>query len=321
MGAQQKNNLQRLELLHSYAPKNIPQHKERTVKIIVKLTAIAALSLVTGSALANPDVISREYKLMLKTNQFTYQSEATDVANLISDSVTAIEAAINRNVTGTPSLAHVRDVTFYDTASTCVLTNLGYSFRERVENGNSEVTLKFRGPDRYISDFEDVSSSTSGAATKLESDVGANSTTDFKIIYSHSTTVPNTRTINNMLDINHYFAGFETDYALSNTLSLSPVSYLTIKERVYKNVIIDLGSIDAEISVTLWYLGTPSGAQSPVVGEISFKYQDNSANYTRKVVNRAKDSFSALQGMSSWIDPNSITKTAFVYAYDANFCQ
>ena len=281
----------------------------------------ALLCLTTGHVLANPDVISREYKLMLDNQRFDYASELSQVSSLLADAETAVEAAISRSVSGTPSLAHARTVRFFDSTPDCDLRRLGYSFRERVENGQSEVTLKFRGPDRYIADFEDVSSSTSGAETKLESDVGATSGIPFKVVYSHSTKAPNTRTINEVKDINVTYPGFETDYALADNLPLSAVGYLTIGERVYKGVFIDLGQFDAEFSVTLWYQGTPSGPQVPLVAELSFKYADSSADYTRKVVNRAKTAFEALQGLSNWTAPDSQTKTAFVYAYSANFCQ
>lgn len=291
------------------------------MKTAMKFASLLALSLITNIALANPGIVSREYKLELQTNQFSYQTEADNVASLIQASKAAIELAIGRNVSGTPLLKNQRDIRFFDTPSTCELYHHGYSFRERVENGQSEVTLKFRSPDRYISDFEDVSSNASGADTKLEADIGANSTNDFKILYSHSTTVPNSRNLNNMEDINHYFPGFKSQYDLSDSLPLTAVGFLTIRERVYKDVIIDLGSIDAEISVTLWYLGVPLGAQTPVIAEISFKYADPSADYTRQVVNRAKVAFDALKALHSWVDPDSITKTAFIYTYSPTFCQ
>lgn len=126
---------------------------------------------------ASADIESREYKLMLNPLQFMYGTESSDVINLIDNAKTTIELAIDRDVTGTPTLAKQRNVRFYDVASSCQLHNLGYVFRERIENGNSEVTLKFRDADRYIASFEDLSSNTSGAETKLEADLGANTTT------------------------------------------------------------------------------------------------------------------------------------------------
>ena len=270
---------------------------------------------------ANPDVISREYKLILDASRFHYQNEQSDVLSLMQAAKPAIEDAIDRNVTGTATLDHDRQVRFFDTPGSCVLNQLGYSFRERVENGDSEVTLKFRSPDRYIADFEDLSSSTNGAKSKLESDVGANSSVPFKVLYSHSTKAPNTRNLNRMDDIHAHFPGFEDDYGLDDDQALAVVGGLTVTERVYRNVDIDLGQHDAEISITLWYAGQPSGNPSPAVAEISFKYEDPSADYTRKVVNRARRAFDALRGLSDWVEPDGQTKTRFVYQYDNSFCQ
>lgn len=284
-----------------------------------RLLAISLLS-AASTASANPDVISREYKLMLQPALFAYNTESSDVDDFIDDAETAIEAAISRNVTGSASLSKIRDVEFFDTDGSCVLRNKGYSFRERIESGDSEVTLKFRSEDRYISYFEDMSATSGSAESKLESDVGISASSNFVVLYSHSTTAPNTRTINQMDDINDQFPGFDSDYGFSDSTALDRVGNLTIREHVYKNVDIDLGSIDAEISVTLWYNGTPSGASAPVVAEVSFKYEDNAADYTKKVVNRAKQAFLALQDLSAWTDPASKTKTRFVYEYAPSFC-
>ncbi len=284
-------------------------------KMLFIATCLAPLS-----AVANPDVTSREYKLMLDPSHFIYNDESTNVSSLLSAVETSIENTIMRNVTGSPYLAKIRDVKFYDTANSCELMGMGYSFRERIENNNSEVTLKFRDADRYIADFEDLSAISSSAETKLESDIGYTSTVPFKVVYSHSTKVPNTRNINEMKDINVQFPGFETNYGYTDSTALSLVGNLTIREHVYKGLTIDLGQFDAEISVTLWYNGIPSGTQSPVVAEISYKYLDASADYTKAVVNRAKTAFLALQGLTAWVDSNSKTKTQFVYDYNPNFC-
>lgn len=273
-----------------------------------------------GAAQANPDVTSREYKLMLLASPFGYSTEAANVDSFLDAAESAIEAAISRSVTGSDYLATTRDLKFYDTAGSCVLDHAGYAFRERIESGNSEVTLKFRSPDRYIADFEDLSSISSQAETKLEEDIGASSSSSFKSVYSHSTTVPNTRTINKMDDINIPFPGFGDDYGFSDSLDLAVVGGLTLRERVYKGRTIDLGDFDAAIAVTLWYNGAPSGAVHPLAAEVSFKYEDSSADYTKNVVNRAKTAFAALQTLSAWVDPDSDTKTRFVYNYNPSFC-
>jgi hypothetical protein len=285
------------------------------------LLPVLASSLLSTPVLANPDTTSREYKLMLDPGRFTHGTEASAVTALFFDAKATIEQAIDRDVSGSPVLEKQREVRYFDTPQTCKLRELGYSFRERVENGDSEVSLKFRSPDRYIADFEDLDSDTNGAETKLEADIGANAWTDFKVIYSHSTKAPNSRNINEVHDINEHFPDFERDHDLDDDLPLVVVGNLDIREHVYSDVEIDLGQHDAEIDVTLWYAGAPSSGQTPLVAEISFKYEDGSADYTQKVVHRAKTAFHALQGLTDWVNPASRTKTRFVYEYDPAFCQ
>lgn len=269
---------------------------------------------------ANPEVISREYKLMLKANLFQHNTEAINVGSFLDNAKTEIEAAIDKNVTGSESLEKIRDVKFYDTHGTCLLSDNGYSFRERIENGNSEFTLKFRSPDRYISNFEDLSATSSQAKKKLEADIGISSTSTFKVIYGHSNTVSDKRTIKKIGDINSLFPGFEKNYGFSEDIELKSIGNLFIREHVYTGREIKLGSFDAKISVTLWYDSVPTNDQNPVLVEVSFKYKDNSAKYTKKVVNRAKESFDALRSLTNWIDINSKTKTKWVYDSDVNFC-
>jgi hypothetical protein len=283
---------------------------------------LAGLVCLTASTAvwANPDVTSREYHVMLNPSDFSYATEQSNINALASDATTVVEAAINRDVTGTMSLSHNRQVLFFDTPSSCDLKNIGYIYRERVENGDSEVTLKYRGPDRYIADFEDLSTSQSGESTKLEADISTTPSDTFLVSYSHQTTVPNTRTINDMHDIQTYFPGFNSNYDFASNLGLSVVGNLNIIEHEYEGISIDLGQFEGNVSVTLWYKGEPAVNTTPIVAELSFRYKDSSADYTKKVVNRAKLAFDALRSMS-WYDPAALGKTSFVYQYEHGFCQ
>lgn len=214
-----------------------------------------------------------------------------------------------------------REIRFYDTQGSCTLKNMGYSFRERIENGTKEVTLKYRGYDHYIADFKDLTSNVSGAKTKLEDDITRKDNLSFLVVASKSTTVPTSRTINDFEDINILFSGFKNDYNFSNSQVLNQVSSLTIYERKYAGATIDLGEFDADLELSLWYTQMPYGSLKPVLAEISFKYSDPNANFTRKVVERAASSFGALKGLTQYNAPSSTaTKTQFVYQYQSNFC-
>lgn len=270
---------------------------------------------------ASDEETSREYKLMLKTSQFTYGAESSNVNQYFQEAKTLLQNRLARDVTGSMYLNKTRQVRFFDTQGSCPLNGLGYIFRDRVENGNSEVTLKYRGYDRYIAAFENVSSNTANAETKLEADIGSNSTQSFNVVYSHSTTAPNTRTLNDFLDIHTHFPSFKTNYGFSDSQALNVVGNFTAYEKVYKGGIIDLGEHDAEISITLWYNGQPNTSNTnPVVVEMSFKYEDPAADYTKKVVGRAAVAFKALKEMTTWTAPAALTKTQYAYQYQPNFC-
>lgn len=299
---------------------NIVQSFRLTKRNIAICALSLVCSLVSSALYATGDVTSREYKYMLDPLMFTHSSEHTSANHLGNVIVSSVEHALGRNVSGHFSLDKQREVQFFDTPSSCFLRNNQYAFRERIENGASEVTLKYRSEDRFISAYEDVSSHTLGAKTKLEEDIAKSTSHTFKSVYGHSTKVPNSRTINRMNDIYHHFPAFAQRYAINSHTSLMPVGAL-IHERVYTGMSIDLGSIDADISLTLWYDQAPSAQTNPVVAELSFKYKDPNAEYSRKVVKRAKVAFETMGNLAPWINPNALTKTTWVYSNNPSFCQ
>lgn len=287
----------------------------------MKFVALTTLCLLLPVfAWSAPEVKSREYKLLLKPDLFSHGNAEQVIGQYFAEMATTVQASIGRDVTGQLLLDKVRTIRFYDTAGSCQLDKLGYIFRERIENGHSELTLKFRSADPYIANFEDLSAANTQAKTKLEADFSIKSPQLLHIIYSHSTTTPNTRTVNIMKDLQLHFPGFAKAYKMSDKLPLSLVGQLNLHERVYQGAEIDLGSIDAKVSLSLWYHSTPTATQQPVIAEVSFKYQDNSAEYTKLVVNRAKTALEAMQSMHHWNSTSTVSKTQFVYQYQPDFC-
>lgn len=289
--------------------------------LFIKTWFFFILGSLIHTAYANPQTTSREYKVLLNPDNFSYSNEANNVNQYFSNAKNAIENKISRNVTGSLSFNGNRQVRFYDTQGSCTLNHLGYIFRERIENGKSEVTLKYRGYDPFIADFEDLSSSVSGAKTKFEDDITGKPGQPFALISSKSTTAKNTRNIQQFSDLQALFSGFANNYNYSATQSLNLVSGLNIIEREYTGAVIDLGEFDAAMELTLWYNGTPDTNSKPIAAEVSFKYEDANANYTKKVVNRAANTLVALNNMNNWTASGSTkTKTQLVYQYQSNFC-
>ena len=122
-------------------------------------------------------VISREYKLVLKTEKFT-----GDEFNLLKNAKVVwaslkkvIQPVAQTEQENLDTISLKREIRFYDTKN-FTLHNNNYIFRERKNFSNSqkEVTLKFRHPDRYVS--QDIQK-------KMKSWIDIKNTTKTSFIY------------------------------------------------------------------------------------------------------------------------------------------
>ncbi len=280
------------------------------------MKSLLVLFLLLSALDAKMDVGSREYKLMLDASLFSGSTPENNVTQYWSDLDAVITTQLNRNSSGSFSLSKDRTVMVYDTQSSCLLKNNNLIFRERVENGNREVTLKYRSLDRYIAGHQDMSGTKSDAQTKFEQDLGVPYTSKF----SHSTTqsISNSKNLNKLDDPIGLYPDLQK-YNFDDTTPIVKVGGLTIYEKVYKGTSVDLGNKDGEFSLTLWYLTSTS--TTPIIAEISFKYKDVNEDYSENVATRAKALFELMQTMTSWNDVNSTTKTAYIYNYNSSFCQ
>ncbi len=227
---------------------------------ILRMSVLSALC--TLPLLAQPDVGSREYKLMLDPSLFTGSNPSSAIANYWNVLEDLVETNVGRSASGSFSLHKSRTVRFYDTPNSCVLKNNSLVFRERVENGDREVTLKFRSPDRFISGHQDMSASGSDAETKFEEDISA----PFISKYSYSTTqeISRSKNLNKIDDPIGLYPGLES-YNFDEDEAIALVGNLEISERVYKGTDVDLGNKDGDFSLTLWYKDGVLNA--PVVAE------------------------------------------------------
>jgi len=201
----------------------------------------------------------------------------------------------------------------------CNLYNTDYIFRERVKDGEREVTLKYRSVDRFIATKKNMGGTVSGWESKFEEDIAV----PFVSKYSYSTkqSISNNKNLNKMSDPVGLYRGLQSENYDEN-LEIVKVGNLTVSEYVYKSATVDLGALDAEFSLTLWYDEVVSSIQ-PIVAEISFKNEDTNENFSNNVVTRAQKLFIAMQlhnTLGDWNSTNSLTKTATVYQYDSNFC-
>ena len=263
-------------------------------------------------------VTSREYKVMLLAQRFDGDEAAMraqvgafwkEVGQRLSELNIPVEGEFNE-------VKARRLIRFFDTEEHQLNADQ-YIVRERedVETGEREVTLKFRHPDRYIAaDRQMDPADAEDYKTKFEEDVKP----PFTSVYSFSTTQPlkSGAVLQQVRDVADLFPGLNDDLdELPVAQPLVLVSDFVGHEIVLEGASILLGKKDiaSECAVVVWY---DQGAQdtTPVVAEFSFKYGDELEDYRGTI---ARDAYAVLgmlqSSLTDWVDPNPITKTAFVY--------
>lgn len=300
--------------------------------------ALCASALSVQAASKAPEEGS-EYKLMLDPMQFTGDEETTKakVTEYWNELKARIQdASPSRQVSGELTFNKQRTVMFYDVPGTCELRKAGYILRERVDaDGDRELTLKYRSPDRKVSASRKVAGKDPEAETKFEDDITASS----KPVFSHSSTQPiqACEKINRVKDIVSSYPGFSQE-GLSNKLPLARVGNLTVHETTYKNAAVDLDGLPAKFSLTLWY--AKSDSTEPALAEMSFSYEKKKKKYTTSVADNAMRLLSTMHDMSPWTlrtavsddgisgngqgnagsPPGNLTKTAWIYSR-SSFCE
>lgn len=271
--------------------------------------------------MANPKVISREYKIMLRAERFSGDEAARcRTANRFWAEFRRAVSPVVINTRGElDDIGKARFIVFYDTASHRLNTN-GYLFRERSDEpgGDREVTLKFRHPDGYLVQDRDMATGAAGRGdTKLEQDIKD----PFQVLYSFSTKVmvSANKKLNRMDDPGRLFPGLSKKLDQYDKAEvIRPVGNFTAKEVVLSGPEFQVDErpiMHAKCGLIVWDK-TDSDASKPCAVEFSFRYGDKSGDYSGDCAKRAYDAFLTLQKLSDWVDATSSTKTAYVYSLD-----
>lgn len=261
-------------------------------------------------------VVSREYKVMLQAERFAGPRKPmlNAARHLWGDFSRAVGPVIVEATGGLDTIEKQRLIVFLDTDAQHLRAG-GYICRVRrtVDGGNPEVTLKFRYPDRYVSEARQMKSRRIRATAKFEEDIKS----PFVSLYSFSakgelgkTPVPST-----LDDVSRLFPDLSSRLGeVDGRLTLSPVNDFTARELVITGSTMRIGAkATAECGLIVWYDHRGS-ATEPVAVEFSYRYGNPKGEYGGKVAKRASDIFETLQReLTNWVDPNPRTKTAFVY--------
>ena len=266
------------------------------------------------------NVISREYKVMLHKERFI-GSEVDllkqagefwkDFKGSIQDIVLDTDGTLNR-------VEKQRTVRFYDSVDHR-LRKSNYVFRERVDLNTEkrEVTLKYRHPDRYISQDRDMAAADiKNGKTKFEEDIKL----PFIKLYSFSTKQPisDGKKLNKLNDPGELYPDLKKrlkSYQGGEPIKL--VGNFTAREMVIVGADFQIRKspkVEADCALIAWY-DDAGEKDKPVVVEFSFKYENKQEEYDGEASQRAYDVFGRLKDkLVKWVDSDGPTKTAYFYS-------
>lgn len=263
-------------------------------------------------------VTSREYKVMLRPGRFTgperdLLAAADGLWRAFSRGVGAAAIRIDGAL---DEVTRRRLVMFLDTGKHD-LGARGYILRRRrnVDDEEDELTLKFRHPDCHVSQDRDMRARDGHSKTKFEEDIKA----PFTSLYSFSTTVKDVSLgVDRLGAVSNLFPDLAKRLKpLDGGLTVLPIRGFTARETVIGGGILQIGKtpvVDAECALIVWHDDSRPRARKPAVVEFSFRYGSDAGLYEGATARRAFEVFHLMQArLARWIDPNSRTKTAFVY--------
>lgn len=278
----------------------------------------------------NRPVTSREYKLMLNVDRFK------DREHSAKSFWGLVEYLVERQcgkVVKRQDKEFVRRTWYLDTAW-FALRQHGFVLRLREEMDKSpryKITIKYRGPDRYVSATRDVSvseemeeeiESEDGKAEidpKFEEDI----LPPFYSKFARSTSVK-TRKLPELGAVGQMLAVFPGLKVLKIP-ACTPLD--TVRGFYAHEVARWIGQFEfggeptIKACLSFWYPPEHEG-ESPLVAEFSFDYdlpdkdsidRDKLEQFPIEAVQGADRLFRVLQDQSGWFDLNATTKTAYVY--------
>lgn len=266
------------------------------------------------------NVISREYKVMLKKERFVGLQDdllerAGDFWKTFKDSIQNIVFDTDGNLN---KVEKQRIVRFYDSADHILREN-NYVFRERVDlsTRKREVTLKFRHQDRYIAQDRNMAAADVGKGkTKFEEDIKI----PFIKLYSFSTkqSISDGKSLNKLNDPAELYPDLKKRLkSYQENVVIDIVGNFTAREVVITGADFQIGAnpkLEAECAIIAWY-DEAGEKDRPVAVEFSFKYENEREEFDGLAAQRAFDVFCRIEGkLAEWLDTEGPTKTALVYS-------
>jgi len=260
---------------------------------------------------SNLPITSREYKLLLKTENFNDRLRGAETFwSVLESAVDELDGQCFR------ANEDFKRVTWFLDTPEDMLLKLGYILRirdEKEEEKRFKITMKFRHPDRYIASSI-ILDCTEKTRSKFEEDILHPFTSKFsQSVTFRKKDMPRIAKVTDILDIfpKLHLSGVHTG---SPVVIRSDFKAYEISHR--------LGTIDfgdeqrIKCCLNFWYK-TGDYTGTPVVTEFSFDYDANSEemlleNYPQNIVQKCYKFYGILQKKTDWFDSNSATKTALI---------
>ncbi len=271
------------------------------------------------------DVDSREFKRMLAASRFpSDEAGLREAASAFWDALAQRLLALGLSTRGSLERVprkRVREVRFLDTES-LALRRWGYVLRVRQDLEGQrppQWTLKFRHADRYLAQDRDLRGTPGDARVKFEEDLkpARADASQLRTLYSFSARCrregPDPE---ELAEVAQWFPVLAPLVEGSGSGKLHTVRGFAAVERVVKGASLVLpgpgDELEAECALVLWNEHEREAAH-PLLAEFSFRYAAESEAFPGSASRAALDAFDALRMLPEWTNPESPTKTGFVF--------
>jgi hypothetical protein len=278
---------------------------------------------------SSTEITSREYKLLLSTTRFRKRGSVADEwlelvtraikragGTMLSQKELEAEQAKAKGKEpdkwkdGQPEAWNEkkRETSFLDTRDES-LRNQGWIVRLRRKGKGTDITLKFRCPDRLLSALKDASSP-EGGKQKFEEDI----VPPFGSQYSRSTTLEDRDDAvlpKTVAEAAALFPALGTLGIIAET-PLETVGGLVVTEIARRVGGFRFGEGPfLEMSHTFWYVGETED-HYPMVAEFSFEFVPRDGAFDPETIEGASKVYHELQAQAGWLDVAGTTKSSLV---------
>jgi len=285
---------------------------------ILTLSNFSGESFAASKALKEDKVLSRECKMLLLPEKFADMKPALKDFWHIVEKVGSAQGLKIKKIDGSDREYTKREVSYLDTEKFDLYKN-SYILRRRVEDGDIDITLKFRNPDVIVSSKADVCPRPKcSGKTVMEEDVVVKGEI-FEHMFSKSgKTILSSDPEATIGSYSAVYPGIMR-LGLPEKTQLRVVNGVKIKEIgvEYGNICLTK-NITAKASFAIWYV---EGEDAVFAAEFSYKYKykDSPSKRELTLAHEVSDEFfrKLRDGAKLWI-ATGLTKTGMVYKFNAS---